>query len=75
MKIKVSNLFVGSPRIKLFGIQFIIRVRVSKSNWSIKRLAQSVRVELGRLVIYKMDRNTFNNMNGIVDQQGQVTIA
>ena len=72
---KISNLVVGFPHIKLFGIQFIIRIRVAKSNWSIKRLDQSVRVELGRLVIYKMDRNTFNAMNGIVDRQGQVTIA
>jgi|TARA_R110000772_G_scaffold6351_1_gene22209 hypothetical protein len=62
-------------KLNLFGIQFIVRVRVAKSNWSIKRLDQSVRVELGRLVIYKMDRNTFNGMNGIVDRQGQVTIA
>jgi hypothetical protein len=62
-------------KLNLFGIQFIVRVRVAKSNWSIKRLDQSVRVELGRLVIYKMDRNTFNGMNSIVDRQGQVTIA
>tara|TARA_R100000935_G_scaffold7022_1_gene15140 strand:- start:914 stop:1108 length:195 start_codon:yes stop_codon:yes gene_type:complete len=62
-------------KLNLFGIQFIVRVRVAKSNWSIKRLDQSVRVEIGRLVIYKMDRNTFNGMNGIVDRQGQVTIA
>jgi hypothetical protein len=62
-------------KLNVFGVQFIIRVRISKSNWSIKRLDQSVRVELGRLVIYKMDRNTFNNMNGIVDRQGQITIA
>ena len=62
-------------KLNLFGIQFIVRVRVAKSNWSIKRLDQSVRVELGRLVIYKMDRNTFNGMNGIVDRQGQVTIS
>ena len=57
-------------KLNVFGVQFIIRVRISKSNWSIKRLDQSVRV-----VIYKMDRNTFNNMNGIVDRQGQITIA
>ena len=62
-------------KLNVFGVQFIIRVRISKSNWSIKSLAQSVRGELGRLVIYKMDRNTFNNMNGIVDRQGQITIA
>ena len=62
-------------KLNLFGIQFIVRVRVAKSNWSIKRLDQSVRVELGRLVIYKMDRNTFNGMNSIVDRQGQVTIT
>ena len=62
-------------KLNVFGVQFIIRVRISKSNWSIKRLDQSVRVELGRLVIYKMDRNTFNGMNGIVDRKGQVTIA
>ena len=62
-------------KLNFLGVQFIVRVRVAKSNWSIKRLDQSVRVELGRLVIYKMDRNTFNAMNGIVDRQGQVTIA
>tara|TARA_R110000751_G_scaffold47361_1_gene106131 strand:- start:119 stop:325 length:207 start_codon:yes stop_codon:yes gene_type:complete len=66
---------LSMKKLNFFGVQFIVRVRVAKSNWSIKRLDQSVRVELGRLVIYKMDRNTFNGMNGIVDRQGQVTIA
>jgi hypothetical protein len=61
--------------LKLFGIQFIIRVRDELSLWSFQRLAHSYRIDMGRLVIYKMDRNTFNNMNGIVDRKGQVTIA
>ena len=61
--------------LNIFGIQFIVRVRVAKSNRSMKRLAQSFKIEMGRLVIYKMDRNTFNGMNGIVDRQGQVTIS
>ena len=60
---------------KFLGMQFIIRVRDELSLWSFRRLARSYRIDIGRVVIYKMDRNTFHSMNGIVDRRGEVTIA
>ena len=62
-------------KFKFFGIEFIIRLRKQKSGWSFNRLDQSYKVQLGRLVIYKMDKGTFNTMPSIVDNQGSVTIS
>mgnify|MGYP003119413919 FL=1 len=62
-------------KFKFFGIEFIIRLRKQKSGWSFNRLDQSYKVQLGRLVIYKMDKGTFNTMTSIVDNQGSVTIS
>ena len=62
-------------KFKFFGIEFIIRLRKQKSGWSFNRLDQSYKLQLGRLVIYKMDKGTFNTMTSIVDNQGSVTIS
>ena len=62
-------------KFKFFGIEFIIRLRKQKSGWSFNRLDQSYKVQLGRLVIYKMDKGTFNTMTSIADNQGSVTIS
>ena len=62
-------------KFKFFGIEFIIRLRKQKSGWSFNRLDQPYKVQLGRLVIYKMDKGTFNTMTSIVDNQGSVTIS
>jgi len=62
-------------KFKFFGIEFIVRLRIKKSGWSFNRLDQSYKVQLGRLVIYKMDRGTFNTMTSIVDNQGSVTVS
>ena len=62
-------------KFKFFGIEFIIRLRKQKSGWSFNKLDQSYKVQLGRLVIYKMDKGTFNTMTSIVDNQGSVTIS
>ena len=61
--------------LNIFGMEFIYRVRAVKSAWAVDRLAKSLRFQLGKLVIYKMDSGTFWNIKSIVDRQGVVTVA
>ena len=62
---------------KFFGWQaeYIYRVRAVKSVWAVDRLDKSIRFQLGKLVIYKMDKGTFWNIKTIVDRKGVVTVA
>ena len=60
---------------KFFGMECIYRVRSKKSAWAVDRLAKCLRFQLGKLVIYKMDRGTFWNIKSIVDHHGAVTVA
>ena len=62
-------------KFNFLGMQFIVRLRIIQSGWSIGRLDKSIKVELGKLVIYKMNRNTFHSITSIVDRKGQVTVA
>ena len=62
-------------KLNIFGMEFIYRVRSIKSVWAVDRLDKSLRFQLGKLVIYKMDRGTFWNIKSIVDRKGIVTVA
>ena len=62
-------------KLNIFGMEFIYRVRSIKSVWAVDRLDKSLRFQLGKLVIYKMDRGTFWNIKSIVDRKGMVTVA
>ena len=62
-------------KLNIFGMEFIYRVRSKKSEWAVDRLDKSIRVQLGKLVVYKMDRGTFWNIKSIVDRKGVVTVA
>ena len=62
---------------KFFGwkTEYIYRVRSNKSVWAIDRLDKSIRFQLGKRVIYKMNKGTFWNIKSIVDRKGVVTVA
>ena len=62
-------------KLNIFGMEFIYRVRSLKSEWAVDRLEKSIRFQLGKLVIYKMDTGTFWNIKSIVDRKGVVTVA
>ena len=62
-------------KLNIFGMEFIYRVRSKKSEWAVDRLDKSIRFQLGKLVIYKMDKGTFWNIKTIVDRKGVVTVA
>jgi len=62
-------------KLNIFGMEFIYRVRSKKSDWAVDRLDKSIRFQLGKLVIYKMDKGTFWNIKTIVDRKGVVTVA
>ena len=62
-------------KLNIFGMEFIYRVRAVKSVWAVDRLDKSIRFQLGKLVIYKMDKGTFWNIKTIVDRKGVVTVA
>ena len=60
---------------KLFGVQFILRVRKNLKKWAITRGERSIRIDLGKVVFYKMGRGTFWSMTRIVDNKGTVSVA
>jgi hypothetical protein len=62
-------------KLNIFGMEFIYRTRSIKSVWAVDRLEKSIRFQLGKLVIYKMDTGTFWNIKRIVDRKGVVTVA
>ena len=62
-------------KLNIFGMEFIYRIRSKKSEWAVDRLDKSIRFQLGKLVIYKMDKGTFWNIKSIVDRKGVVTVA
>ena len=62
-------------KLNVFGMEFIYRTRQFKSVWAVDRLDKSNRFQLGKLVIYKMDKGTFWNIKSIVDRKGMVTVA
>jgi|TARA_R110002020_G_scaffold31157_2_gene97522 hypothetical protein len=62
--------------IKIFGLEFIFRIRKNKSLWKFpKRLKKSYRTDLGRIVCYLYDKGTFHNMKGIYDNKGNISVV
>ena len=63
-------------RYKIFGREFIIRLRKYKSLWKFPhRKTMSYRVDIGRLVCYLYDQNSFHNLNRIIDNKGKTSVA